>query len=344
MKRETEAIGAAAMLAALWCGLAAAGARAAVSPQERQKIEAALPAKAVVPPRKPRKLLIFGLNVGYGGHGSIATANVAFARMGQKTGAFETVISRDPVVFRPENLKQFDAVFLNNTVGNLFEDPALRQSLIEFVYGGGGLLGVHGTSVAFTRWPGAHEDWPEFGLMLGARGASHREAREHVFIKLDDPGHPLNAPFGGKGFEYRDEFFRFHNAYSRHRVRVLFSIDVEKTDFGAKPSAAASARTTITRWPGCGGTAAGACSTAPLPTTPPCSGTRRCCGSTSPPHSLPSATCRHRPSRAAESRRPSAPRRSWAGAWASRPTRSTSTPCSRPSTRPLSSACPTWAA
>jgi len=235
MKRETEAIGAAAMLAALWCGLAAAGARAAVSPQERQKIEAALPAKAVVPPRKPRKLLIFGLNVGYGGHGSIATANVAFARMGQKTGAFETVISRDPVVFRPENLKQFDAVFLNNTVGNLFEDPALRQSLIEFVYGGGGLLGVHGTSVAFTRWPGAHEDWPEFGLMLGARGASHREAREHVFIKLDDPGHPLNAPFGGKGFEYRDEFFRFHNAYSRHRVRVLFSIDVEKTDFGAKP-------------------------------------------------------------------------------------------------------------
>ena len=71
--------------------------------------------------------------------------------------------------------------------------------------------------------------------MLGARGASHREAREHVLIKLDDPGHPLNAPFGGKGFEYRDEFFRFHKAYSRHRVRVLFSIDVEKTDFGAKP-------------------------------------------------------------------------------------------------------------
>jgi sugar phosphate isomerase/epimerase len=65
--------------------------------------------------------------------------------------------------------------------------------------------------------------------MLGARGARHRDSREHVFIKLDDPGHPLTAPFGGQGFDYRDEFFRFHRAYSRDRVRVLFSIDVEKT-------------------------------------------------------------------------------------------------------------------
>jgi len=37
-------------------------------------------------------------------------------------------------------------------------------------------------------------------------------------------------PFGGKGFEYRDEFFRVHGPYSRHRVRVLLSIDTEKTD------------------------------------------------------------------------------------------------------------------
>ena len=150
--------------------------------------------------------------------------------MGAKTGAFETVITKDPSVFGPQNLKQFDAVFLNNTVGNLFEDPGLRQSLMEFVYGGGGLLGVHGTSVAFTRWPGAVEDWPEFGIMLGARGANHRNSDEHVFIKLDDPSHPLNQPFAGSGFEYRDEFFRVHGPYSRQRVRVLLSIDTEKTD------------------------------------------------------------------------------------------------------------------
>jgi type 1 glutamine amidotransferase/sugar phosphate isomerase/epimerase len=206
-----------------------------VTDADRRKIEEAIPAQAQVKPAKPRKLLIFDLNVGYGGHRSIPFANLAFTLMGRKTGAFETVVSHDPAVFRPEILRKFDAVFFNNTVGNLFEEPALRESLVQFVYGGGGLLGVHGTSVAFTRWPGAVEDWPEFGLMLGARGANHREARERVFVKLDDQQHPLNRVFGAGGFEYRDEFFRFHDPYSRDRVRVLLSIDTQKTDLDRAP-------------------------------------------------------------------------------------------------------------
>jgi len=240
-----SAVSAAGILAAPWLGLTTTEAQVALESGQprpsdglgqRQRIEAAIPTKAFARPGRHRKLLIFDLNVGYGGHRSIPTANLAFTLMGAKTGAFETVISRDPSIFKPENLRQFDAVFLNNTVGNLFEDPKLRQSLIEFVYGGGGLLGVHGTSVAFTRWPGAHEDWPEFGIMLGARGANHRDNDEHVFIKLDDPNHPINRPFGGKGFEYRDEFFRVHGPYSRHRVRVLLSIDTEKTDMNQGPA------------------------------------------------------------------------------------------------------------
>ena len=207
-----------------------------IGPDEQRGIDKALPEKSVVSPVKPRKLLIFDVNVGYPGHPSRFSANYAFQRMGKKTGAFDTVISRDPSVFQPDSLQQFDAVFLNNTVGNLFEDPQLRQSLLEFVYGGGGLLGVHGTTVAFTKWPGAHEDWPEFGIMLGGRGARHREQDERVFTKLDSPKHPLNGPFGGQGFEYRDEFFRVHGSYSRDRVRVLFSIDTEETDLTPKGS------------------------------------------------------------------------------------------------------------
>ncbi|NLH17421.1 MAG: ThuA domain-containing protein [Phycisphaerae bacterium] len=195
------------------------------------KVEAALPGRAAAVPKRPRKLLIFDLNVGYGGHGSIPTANYAFTRMGEKTGTFSTVVSRDPAVFAAESLKQFDAVFFNNNVGNLFVDPVLRQNLIDFVYGGGGLMGVHGTTVAFTRWTeGAAEDWPEFGIMLGARGANHRAADERVMIRLDDPGHPVVGPFGGKPFEYRDELFRYQQVYSRNRNRVLMSIDIDKSD------------------------------------------------------------------------------------------------------------------
>jgi type 1 glutamine amidotransferase len=198
--------------------------------EARERIDAAIPEKPVVEPREPRRLLVFDGNVGYPGHRSQPYANYAFARMGEKTGAWETVVSHDPEVFRKESLERFDAVFLNNTVGNICDDPALRQNLMDFVRDGGGLLGLHGTTFAFTIWPGAKEDWPEFGVMLGARGGQHRESNEHVYIKLDDPDNPLNAPFGKDGFDYRDEFFRVHAPYSHDHVRVLFSIDVDKTD------------------------------------------------------------------------------------------------------------------
>lgn len=156
--------------------------------------------------------------------------------MGKKTGAFETVVSRDPAVFQRDSLKTFDAVFLNNTVGNLFTDPALRQNLLEFVYSGGGLMSVHGSAVAFTDWKaGGKDDWPEFGVMLGTRGAAHRAADEKVSIRLDDPSHPLLACFGGQGFAMQDEFFRPQGTYSRNRSRVLLGIDTDKTDLSGEP-------------------------------------------------------------------------------------------------------------
>ena len=114
---------------ALTCGATAVrAAETAAAGNERDLIEAAIPARAFAPPRKPRKLLIFDRNVNYGGHASIPTANLAFELMGRKTGAFATVVSRDPEVFRPESLRQFDAVFFNNNVGNLFTDPACGRA------------------------------------------------------------------------------------------------------------------------------------------------------------------------------------------------------------------------
>jgi type 1 glutamine amidotransferase len=124
-------------------------------------------------------------------------------------------------------------VFFNNTVGNCFTNADLRRSLLECVTGGGGLMGVHGTAVAFTEWPGAKEDWPEFGYLLGGRGANHKDSNERVWIKIEDESHPLTRMFGSQGFEYRDEFFRVHEPYSRDRLRVLLSIDLSQTDLSA---------------------------------------------------------------------------------------------------------------
>ena len=202
-----------------------------LSAEARRQVDAVLPVAAPAAPRSHRKLLVYDGNVGYGGHSSIPYANYALARLGEQTGAFATEVSRDPAVFQRDRLQQFDAVCLNNTVGNLFTDPVLRQNLLEFVLSGGGLLGIHGTTVAFTDFQQqARETWPEFGRMLGGRGAAHLAQDERIVTKLDAPDHPLNLPFGGQGFEHVSEFFRVGDPYSRDRVHVLFSIDTSKTE------------------------------------------------------------------------------------------------------------------
>jgi type 1 glutamine amidotransferase len=74
-------------------------------------------------------------------------------------------------------------------------------------------------------------DWPEFGQMLGAVEGSHREPTEIATVKIDDPASPLVAAFGGQAFVHQDEFYRFvEPPLSRDRVRVLMSLDIEKTD------------------------------------------------------------------------------------------------------------------
>ena len=94
-----------------------------ISDEDRAKIEAALPDKAPVAPKKARKLLIFDVNVVYGGHPSRFYANLAFQEMGKKTGAFEVVISRDQTVFERENLAEFDAVFPEQHGGQSVRGP-----------------------------------------------------------------------------------------------------------------------------------------------------------------------------------------------------------------------------
>lgn len=199
-----------------------------LTPEEREKVTAATPRKAAATPKASRRLLVYDANIGYGGanggHRSIPAANMAIELFAKATGAYEAVFSNDLENFKYDKIKKFDAVFLNNTVGQIFVDPEIRSSLSRFVREGGGLAGYHGTSHASM-------DWPEFGEMLGAVEGSHREPTEMATVKIDDPSSPLMAAFGGKSFVHQDEFYRFvEGPLSRDTVRVLMSMDIENTD------------------------------------------------------------------------------------------------------------------
>ena len=68
--------------------------------------------------------------------------------------------------------------------------------------------------------------WPEFNRMLGAFFKFHWDDGQRITVKIDDPRHPLNAPFKGQGYDIVDETYTFsRDTYSRANVRVLTSID-----------------------------------------------------------------------------------------------------------------------
>jgi uncharacterized protein len=209
-------------------------------PEQKQKVDDAVPAKAVAKPRMPRRLLVSNL-VMRDGHpwrgSSYATnpvANYAIGKMGKRTGAYEAVFSDDIEMFRPDRIKQFDALCFLNTGGVLFEDPELKKSLLAFIAGGKGFVGIHDAIATFVQYP-KYGQWPPFGQMLGAtENGGHPWDGETMTVKVEDPASPLDAVFHGEEFQIADQAFQFQEPTLRDHLHVLLSIDVEKTGFSPK--------------------------------------------------------------------------------------------------------------
>jgi type 1 glutamine amidotransferase len=210
-----------------------------------KKIQAALPEKAPATPKKPRKLLIFTKATGFV-HSSIPVGAKTFELMGEKTGAYSTIVSDDAEAFAPERLKDVDAILMLSTTGELFVPKGakaellrdtskpltpelqrakeLRDLLIAFVKNGGGIMGVHAAADSSYQWK-------EYGEMMGGYFNGHPWGK--ITMRLDDPANPVNAAFGGKPFTIDDEIYTFRTPYSRERLHILTSIDLEASKIDA---------------------------------------------------------------------------------------------------------------
>jgi type 1 glutamine amidotransferase len=208
---------------------------------EIEKIIEAVPEKPTVQPKTPRKLLVFSLSWGYK-HDAIAWGKEMFRIMAKKSGAFEAVFSDDVAMFEPKNLNQFDAVLFNNTNNEIFlpenfdslstqqqvvakeRDAALKKSFVDFLKSGKGLAVMHAGVASFR-------EWPEFGEIIGARFDNHPWNVENtVFLRKEEPGHPLVQAFPDEPFEVKDEIYQMTGPYSREKLRVLLRLDTTETD------------------------------------------------------------------------------------------------------------------
>jgi len=194
-----------------------------LKPEEIAKIKEAMPAKAVATPAQPRKMLVFWRCETFF-HTCIPVANEALKIMGEKTGAFEvTAVTNDYSVFTADTLKQFDAICLNNTTSLKFDPQATPErcaALMDFIKSGKGLVGIHAAADNFYQWPEAQE-------MMGNKFSGHPWGAGGTWaFKIDEPDHPLMAPFKGQGFKLSDEIYRTARPlYSRDKQFVLMSLD-----------------------------------------------------------------------------------------------------------------------
>lgn len=212
-------------------------------PTEEQsaKIREAAPDRAPAKPQKARKALVWGHAWA---HQPNPYAEVALKILGEKSGAFQATVTDDPRLLLPDRLTQFDALVMNNiherdpflpddfktltpeqqAAAKKF-DEAVKQSIVEYVRGGKGLVGIHAATAAF-------QNWPEYGEMIGGYYGGH--IFQEVPIKVEEPKHPINAVLDAGPWRINDEIYISREPYSRDKLRVLLSLDLSQMDDPAK--------------------------------------------------------------------------------------------------------------
>ncbi len=205
------------------------------------------PKAPAVEPKAPRKVLVFSLVTGFV-HWCIPHSEAVIEILGNESGAYETVASEDIEIFRPERLREFDAVVLNNNCpdrserdmfhdvligkidefGEKYQDMPLAErealakmlyrSLVDYVAEGGGLVLLHGAITNFN-----YSD--EFSAMVGGSFDYHPRQQDVTLLPVQ-PDHPLLEPFGGKPFVHFDEPYVMDRAYENFDFAPLLKMDL----------------------------------------------------------------------------------------------------------------------
>ncbi len=249
--RRTFLGSATAALCAVLCTVNSQGAadEYAITPEWQETIAKIVPKKAMAAPKKERTLLVFSLITGF--DHKVAPKTAAVVKMlGTATGAWKVVERSDIEPFRPENLKAYDAVVLNNNCPtgkdrDVFRDvlvnqvdkhgakyrtlslaerealaKALLDSLLSYVESGGGLIALHGAIANFN-----YDD--RFSELLGGSFDFHPAAQEVTLIPVD-AHHPLTICFEGKPFVHLDEPYLFNRAYQKMNFKPLLEMDMSR--------------------------------------------------------------------------------------------------------------------
>ncbi len=219
--------------------LSTAWSQKVAAPDQIEKVKANLPAAPAAAPKSKHEVLVFSKTNGFR-HSSIELGVEAMKLLGEKTGAFHVTATEDDAAFEPESLKKYAAVIFLNTTGELFRpkeagktdeekkaidarEVLLKKSLLDFVNGGKGVIGMHSATDTFPGWKEYHD-------MMGGVFGGH-PWHEKIGVKNVDPSNVLNASFQNKDFEITDEIYQWKpGSFSTANHHVLLAMDNAHTN------------------------------------------------------------------------------------------------------------------
>ena len=210
-----------------------------------EELAGAIESLKTLEPVQPRKVLIFSLTNGYK-HKSIPVGIKALSLVGEKTGAYEAVVSNDLANFEPENIQQFDAICFLNTTLEVFSphrsklktmseerkqvwqarELRLKASFIDFIKSGKGFIGIHSATDTFYQWP-------EYGDMIGAYFDGHPwRSNRQVHIKVEDgqQDHCCMKHVNAESLSFKEEIYQFKAPYDVNKLQVILRLDPLKND------------------------------------------------------------------------------------------------------------------
>ncbi len=216
------------------------------------KLEANLPAQSAVKPKQKRKVLVFARTTTFRHYHGIVAGKFIVEKMGQLTGAWETVVSDDFANFEPDALKKFDCVVFCNTTGAPFSempgklekmtdaerkavlerDGRLRENLVNYVKNGGGFFGIHAATDTYHSKDTRYEPYVE---MIGGSFISHPWTSNDVSTSvIEDPASPITRGVWKYPVRLQDEIYMLANTFDRSKLRVLAGLDADRSPVKGK--------------------------------------------------------------------------------------------------------------
>ena len=171
---------------------------------------------------KKRRVLYLTHSAGFK-HSVLPLSEQILKEIGDKSGAYETVVTQDCAMISRDNLKQFDAVVFYTT-GELPISDEDKMALLDFIKSGKGFVGIHSATDTFYKWA-------EYGELMGGYFDQHPWHQE-VTSKNEDRKHPATKHLDAS-FTLNDEIYQFKN-FSRDKVHVLLNLDVNAVDLTLK--------------------------------------------------------------------------------------------------------------